>query len=147
MTALALALALAGCGSESWGFPYRASVQQGNWVTQEQITQLKTGMTRDQVRFVLGSPTLTDALHADRWDYPYFFKPGHGDSQERKFTVWFTSDALARWSGDEQPEKQPFQLDKNKAEAAVQRAIDAAKEVPRPSTDGEGAARMGSGSN
>lgn len=67
-------------------------------------------MSRSQVRFALGSPTLTSALHADRWDYPYFFKPGYGTPQERKFTVWFDNDKLTRWAGDEQPTLQPFQL-------------------------------------
>ena len=49
-------------------------------------------------------------LHADRWDYPYYFKPGYGDAQERKFTVWFENDRLVRWEGDKQPELQPYQI-------------------------------------
>jgi outer membrane protein assembly factor BamE len=121
---MALACALAGCGGEKWGFPYRASVQQGNWLTNEQISQLKVGMSREQVRFLLGSPTLNDVLHADRWDYPYYFKPGHGDAQERKFSVWFENDKLTRWEGDAQPELQPFQLDKAKSDDAAKRALD-----------------------
>lgn len=111
LAAAAVAAALAGCTSDKWGFPYKAPVQQGNWITQEQVALLQPGMTREQVRFALGSPTLTSVLHADRWDYPYFFKPGYGKAQERKFTVWFDNDRLVRWSGDEQPELQPFQLD------------------------------------
>jgi len=107
--AMAFVLALSACSNEKWGFPFRHSVQQGNWVTQEQIVTLAPGMTREQVRFVLGSPTLTSALHADRWDYPYYYQPGTGAPQERRFTVWFESDRLLRWSGDEQPEVQPFQ--------------------------------------
>ena len=62
------------------------------------------------MRFALGSPTLTSVLHADRWDYPYYFKPGYGDAQERKFTVWFENDRLVRWEGDKQPELQPYQI-------------------------------------
>jgi D-xylose transport system substrate-binding protein len=87
--AAALAVALAGCTGDKWGFPYKAPVQQGNWITQEQVALLQPGMTREQVRFALGSPTLTSVLHANRWDYPYYYKPGYGDAQERKFTVWF----------------------------------------------------------
>lgn len=116
--ALAGLLALAGCSTEKWGFPYRASVQQGNWITQEQVATLEKGMTRDQVRFVLGSPTLTSVLHSDRWDYPYYYKPGTGTPQQRRFTVWFENDQLARWQGDEQPDIQPFQ----QAERDVQRS-------------------------
>lgn len=121
LAALALAASLAmlaGCSSSGgkWGFPYRADIQQGNWITQEQVSLLRVGMTREQVRFALGSPTLTSVLHADRWDYPYYFKPGYGPVEERKFTVWFENDRLVRWSGDEQPELQPFQIEKAKAE-------------------------------
>jgi len=133
LVAATLAVALAGCGSDKWGFPYRASVQQGNWITQDQIAQLQQGMTRDQVRFVLGSPTLTDPLHANRWDYPYRFKPGHGEAQQRLFTVWFENDALARWAGDEQPQLQPFQLDRAKADEAVDRALDSVSEEAKAS--------------
>ncbi len=110
LAAAAAAAILAGCSSDKWGFPYKAPVQQGNWITQEQVALLQPGMTREQVRFALGSPTLTSVLHADRWDYPYYFKPGYGKAQERKFTVWFENDRLTRWSGDEQPELQPFQM-------------------------------------
>ena len=92
------------------GFPYKAGVQQGNWITQEQVALLQPGMSCEQVRFALGSPTLTSVLHADRWDYPYYFKPGYGDAQERKFTVWFENDRLVRWEGDKQPELQPYQI-------------------------------------
>ena len=105
----AMALALTACGSNKWGFPYRADVQQGNWITAEQVAQLQQGMTREQVRFVLGTPTLQDIFHSDRWDYPYYHKPGYGEAQERKFTVWFQNDQLVRWSGDAQPDRQPYE--------------------------------------
>lgn len=109
LTASALALVLTACGGTQWGFPYRADVQQGNWITAEQVALLQPGMTREQVRFVLGTPTLQDIFHTNRWDYPYFNKPGYGAPQERKFTVWFENDQLARWNGDEQPDRQPFE--------------------------------------
>ena len=73
-TGLALALlvtAAAGCSSNRWGFPYKASVQQGNWITKDQVSLLRPGMTREQVRYALGTPMLTSALHGNRWDYPY----------------------------------------------------------------------------
>ena len=53
-----------GCGSDRWGFPYKVGVQQGNWVTQSQVELLSAGMTPEQVRFALGTPTLTSVLHA-----------------------------------------------------------------------------------
>lgn len=104
-----MAATLSACGSTNWGFPYRATIQQGNWITTGQVAQLEVGMTRDQVRFVLGTPTLQDPLHADRWDYPYYNQPGYGKDELRKFTVWFENDQLTRWSGDPQPDRQPFQ--------------------------------------
>lgn len=106
----ALAAALSACGSTKWGFPYRADVQQGNWVTAEQVARLERGMSREQVRYVLGTPTLQDIFHADRWDYPYYNKPGYGQAEARHFTVWFENDILVRWDGDEQPDYQPFQV-------------------------------------
>jgi len=131
-----LTIGLAGCGSTHWGFPYRATIQQGNWITTEQIAQLEVGMTRDQVRFVLGTPTLQDVFHADRWDYPYYNQPGYGKDELRKFTVWFQNDQVVRWSGDEQPDRQPFQktdsgkealpADKDRAGQAAQDAQEAA---------------------
>jgi len=126
LAATTIAVALAGCTSDKWGFPYKAPVQQGNWITQEQVALLQPGMTREQVRFALGSPTLTSVLHADRWDYPYYFKPGYGEAQERKFTVWFDNDRLVRWSGDKQPDLQPFQLNaEGKPQEKTDEALDA----------------------
>src|SRR5690606_26775597 len=87
----------------------RATIQQGNWITAEQVAQLQVGMTRDQVRFILGTPSLQDVFHAERWDYPFYNKPGYGKDELRTFTVWFKNDLLDHWDGDEQPDRQPFQ--------------------------------------
>lgn len=133
-----LAIGLAGCGTTNWGFPYRATVQQGNWITSEQVSQLEVGMTRDQVRFVLGTPTLQDAFHADRWDYPYYNQPGYGKDELRKFTVWFQNDQLVRWSGDEQPDRQPFQKT-DTGKAAVPSADKAAQDAASPGTRNDAA--------
>lgn len=105
----AMALALSACGGTNWGLPYVASVQQGNWITSEQVAQLRKGMTKDQVRFLLGTPTLQDVLHADRWDYPYVFEPGYGKTEKRNFTVWFENGVLDHWEGDPQPDRQPYE--------------------------------------
>ncbi|OIQ90668.1 outer membrane protein assembly factor BamE precursor [mine drainage metagenome] len=80
--------------------PYRIDVRQGNFVTQEMVAQLKPGQTKDQVRFILGTPLLTDIFHADRWDYVYRFQPGHGQVLERRVTVYFKDGKLARVAGD-----------------------------------------------
>ena len=109
-TVILVAISLAGCTSNRWGFPYKVGVQQGNWITTEQVSLLSEGMTREQVRFALGSPTLTSVIHADRWEYPYFYRSPNGEVDERNFTVFFRNGLLVKWEGDEQPEVQPFQI-------------------------------------
>lgn len=95
-------VALSGCTGYVASFvtPYRIDVRQGNLVTQEMAAQLKPGMTKDQVRFVLGTPLVNDVFHADRWDYVYRFKPGRGELQERKLSIFFQDGKLARVAGD-----------------------------------------------
>ncbi|MGB6241626.1 MAG: outer membrane protein assembly factor BamE [Castellaniella sp.] len=137
-----LTIGLAGCGSTNWGFPYRATVQQGNWITTEQVAQLEVGMTRDQVRFVLGTPTLQDVFHSDRWDYPYYNQPGYGKDELRKFTVWFKGDQLERWAGDEQPNRQPFQRTDSGKEA-VESADKAAQKATSPGVNNDAAPNAG----
>src|SRR5690606_31875217 len=85
------------------------AILQCKWTTSESVSQPETGMTRAQVRFILGSPRQQDMFHAERWDYPCYRQPGYGQDELRKFTVWFENDRLVRWSGDEQPDRQPFQ--------------------------------------
>lgn len=82
---------------------YRADIRQGNFVSQEMVEQLKPGQTREQVRFVLGTPLLTDPFHANRWDYVYRYDPGRGDIQQRRLTVYFEGNKLARVDGDVVP--------------------------------------------
>ena len=80
--------------------PYRIDMRQGNYVTQEMMAQLKPGLSRDQVRFILGSPLIADMFHGDRWDYVYRFQPGRGELQQRAVTVFFQDNKLARVAGD-----------------------------------------------
>jgi outer membrane protein assembly factor BamE len=94
---LALALQLAGCG---WLAPYRMDIQQGNFVSQEMVSQLKRGMTRDQVRFVLGTPLVADIFHANRWDYVYYLDRPGKPRVEHRLAVHFEDDRLARLEGD-----------------------------------------------
>lgn len=88
--------------------PFRVDVQQGNFISQEQVALLKEGMTRDQVRFVLGSPLLTDVFHADRWDYAFRVQKGSGETTSSKVTVFFKDDKLARFTGKDLPTEQDY---------------------------------------
>jgi outer membrane protein assembly factor BamE len=80
--------------------PYRIDVRQGNYVDQAMVSQLRKGMTRDQVRFVLGTPLVVDPFRSDRWDYVYLFQPGRGAAERRVISVFFADDVLVRIEGD-----------------------------------------------
>jgi outer membrane protein assembly factor BamE len=82
--------------------PYRITVVQGNFVSAEAAAQMKIGMTRAQVRQLLGTPLLTDMFHADRWDYVFYFKRGStAVVQQRDFVVFFSGDLVTSWQGGE----------------------------------------------
>jgi outer membrane protein assembly factor BamE len=83
--------------------PYRPDVHQGNIVTQEMVDQLRQGMTREQVRFMLGTPLLASEFHKDRWDYPYYLNPLKGQVQSRRLTIFFKDNRLDRFVSDEMP--------------------------------------------
>ena len=101
---LAAAFALSACKQNvelpSLISPYRIDIQQGNVVTQEMVSKLKVGMTRSQVRFVLGSPLVTDMFHGDRWDYVYTMQKQGKPEERRRLTVIFDGDKLATLEGD-----------------------------------------------
>ncbi len=97
-----LAFALAGCGVPQLVKPYRMEIQQGNYVSQEMVSQLKPGMTKEQVRFILGTPLVTDIFHGDRWDYVYY-REAPGGREERKIFVIFRDERLERVAGDVVP--------------------------------------------
>ena len=81
---------------------YKIDIQQGNVLTQEMVSQLRPGLTKDQVRFILGTPVLTDMFHGNRWDYVYSLRKGNsGQTEMRKFSTIFDADGrLVRVAGD-----------------------------------------------
>jgi len=87
------------------GFPgvYKIDVEQGNIVTQEMADQLKPGMSRRQVRFILGTPLVEDTFNQERWDYPYVKRNGVNVLSESRMTVVFDGDALLNVRGDYLP--------------------------------------------
>ncbi len=101
--AFATSLILPGCSFDSIAGsvnPHRIDVMQGNVVDQRMVSQLRRGMTREQVRFVLGTPLVVDAFRQDRWDYVYLFKPGRGEAERRVLSVFFVDDLLDVVQGD-----------------------------------------------
>ncbi len=80
-----------------WFFsPYRVTIQQGNFISQEMVAQVKTGMTKDQARFILGTPLLADVFHGDRWDYPFRLQKGNGETTTSRIALFFKDGKIDR---------------------------------------------------
>lgn len=117
----AVSLALCACATSTPEMvaklnPFKIDVRQGNYVSQDMVAQLKPGQTKDQVRFILGTPLIVDAFHTDRWDYVYRFQPGRGPLEQRRLIVYFEDNRLVRVGGDvvagaagETPARPPMQ--------------------------------------
>lgn len=82
--------------------PYRIEVVQGNVVTREMAAAVKPGMSRNQVRDILGSPLLTDVFHADRWDYIFTIRRQGAEPQLRRVTAHFQGDQLSRLEAEQE---------------------------------------------
>ena len=107
---------LAGCGSFSGTGtrlanmvnPYKSDVVQGTFVSREQVEALQPGMSRQQVRDILGTPLVSSLFHADRWEYVFTLKRPGEEAVTRKLTVFFQGDALERHEGDNMPTETEF---------------------------------------
>ncbi len=131
-----IVLGLAGCTSlQSEGnvlgliTPYRIDIVQGNVVTKEQLALVKPGMSRVQVRDLLGSPLLADMFHADRWDYVFTIKRPGTQPQRRSIVAWFDGDTLKKLDApDDVPAEREFV-------AAIGRPVARGALVPLELTD------------
>ena len=94
------ALFISGCAKDKIPGVYRIDIQQGNDITQDMISQLKPGMTKNQVAYVMGTPLIIDTFHPDRWDYIYSFHPGNGQREQRRITIYFKGESLDYINGD-----------------------------------------------
>ena len=84
---------------------YQVDVQQGNKLEDKNIESLSVGMTRSQVRFLLGTPVVADPFHNDRWDYVYYFRKGRSNTPERRWLiVWFEGDSVSKIEKDVPPQ-------------------------------------------
>jgi len=75
---------------------YEIDIQQGNVLDEEAVDKLQLGMNRQQVKFILGSPILTDTFHPNRWDYIHTYRPGKGETRQRTITITFKEDSLVK---------------------------------------------------
>jgi outer membrane protein assembly factor BamE len=109
-------LLLAGCASSRQsddGFfaritPYRIEIVQGNVITSEQAARIKPGLTRLQVKDILGTPLITDPFHGDRWDYIFTIRRDGLPNQRRSVVVWFDGDSLKSIEAPELPSERDF---------------------------------------
>ncbi len=124
-----LAVALSACSSvndanvrlANMVTPYKIDIVQGNFVSREQAQALKEGMSRSQVRDILGTSLLTSVFHSDRWDYVFTFRRQGAQAQARRVTVFFKGDLVARIEADSLPSEAEFvaSLDSGRKTGAV----------------------------
>ncbi len=136
VAALAFAAALlAGCNVlptympvvEQFGV-YKLDINQGNYLAQDQVERLRVGMTKPQVRAILGTPLLVSEFRPNQWEYVYEFKRQGKPLEHRNFVIYFVDDKLARWEGDEMPPSM----------VALNRAASAKSLPPEPSAGDKG---------
>lgn len=104
--ALTLSIIITACHSPNptaWIAPHHMDIQQGNAVTEDMTAKIKPGMTRNQVRFLLGSPLITDLFHSNRWDYKYQLYEDGKKVADSLFTVYFSGDVVDHVKGSAQP--------------------------------------------
>ena len=88
---LAACITLVGCSVPG---VYKVDVQQGNVITQDMIDQLRPGMSAQQVRFIMGTPLISDTFNARRWDYLYSMEPGRQQRRQERITLYFDDQGL-----------------------------------------------------
>jgi outer membrane protein assembly factor BamE len=132
----------------NWITPYKVDVIQGNFIAKEQVEQLRAGMSRDQVKAVLGTPLMASLFHGDRWDYIFTLKRQGIAPQSFKYTVFFKGDALERFEGDNMPSEAEFiakldskrKLGKVPALQATEEQLKAFDKSPKPADNAGSAA-------
>lgn len=97
---LTLALLASGCSNLRFPGVYRIDIPQGNFVTEDMVSQLKPGMTPEQVRYVMGMPTLVDPFTPDTWFYLMNLQPGQGDTVEQRIVVHFADGRFSHYDGE-----------------------------------------------
>jgi outer membrane protein assembly factor BamE len=133
LLALLLTVSLAGCSNFRFPWVHKINVQQGHIVTQEMVDQLKVGMSKRQVRFVLGNSLLPNTFNDDRWEYPYSVRKGSdGEITSYLFTVYFDNDKMTRYEGDYLPGRAPMSSDKSERYLEDNR-----RDMPLPLNDEE----------
>jgi outer membrane protein assembly factor BamE len=100
-----LAVLLASCNNVPFLTPYKMEIRQGNFVTPEMREKLKLGMSKQQVRYVMGTPMVNDVFHGNRWDYAYRLERDGKVIEKQDMTLYFEGDNLVRIVDGSAPEK------------------------------------------
>ena len=100
---LTLMPALLACSLSACGLIYHQPIQQGSVLEQDDIDQLKPGMTKRQVSLIIGSPAVISPFRQNRWEYVFTFRNQDDEIERKNFTVYFENGTLARTEGDYQP--------------------------------------------
>ena len=107
-----MAVGLLAAGTLLSGCVYRMNIQQGNYLEGRTVDQLQVGMTRSQVRFLLGTPMVPDPFNKERWDYLYYFKKGRlNRPEERHVIVWFKEEKVDKFEKNNVPASPPMAPD------------------------------------
>lgn len=120
-----IATSLVACSTIKFPGVYRIAVQQGNYLEEDMIEQLTPGLTKRQVRFIMGTPLIEDTFNPDRWDYYYSVKRGDEVLRSNHFIVYFENDLLTHWEGDYTPIKQQVEEEQKEALEKTERAENA----------------------
>ncbi len=116
------------------GCVYKMNIQQGNYLVPDSVSQLKEGMTRSQVRFLLGTPMVPDAFDESRWDYYYFFSSQRIEKPlKRRLTVYFADDKVARYEN----QGVPTQADLEQLERDLRKAVAETKSKDKKKRGGD----------
>jgi len=98
LSVVLLSILISGCGVlDPW--IYKINKQQGNITNQKLVSKLEMGMTKEQVRFLMGTPMGVDTFNSNRWDYIYTYKPGHGELTRNNLTLYFDDNKLSKIDG------------------------------------------------
>lgn len=101
LLAAIVALLVAGCG-----LLYKQPIHQGNLIEKAAADQLQVGMSKQQVTALIGSPSIADPFHQQRWDYTTTQRTGRrAHTEVKNLTLWFENDALTKWEGEYFPEQ------------------------------------------
>lgn len=150
--AIALVFTLTGCSGFSmpsfdFSMPklptmHKFDIQQGNVITQDMVDQLKPGMTRSQVRYIMGTPLISDTFNQNRWDYFYSLQPSKGGEVRERIAIFFDNDQLIGLKGDFFPgakrptavEEEPASLDDTPRDAPLDQSLDDSSNHPEEET-------------